>query len=392
MPFLPIVLMAAAGLSGGLSLKFVEDPSSPRFGAVELSGLDRDRLELLRRAELSAQQWSRLLSVYPEARIPQDGDSRQPMLGSYEIEDDRLLFLPRFAPTPGLSYCARADLAGLAKRLGEKSSAPPAFLVACTHIADAAPHPPSAQVTAVFPSGDELPMNLLKFYIHFSQPMTAGQAYRRVRLEEASGEAVADAFIEMTPELWDPDRRRFTLLFDPGRIKRGLEPHRQLGVPLKMGRSYRLVIDSEWEDSRGAALLRGFEKRFRVTEPDRRSPHPESWVLSPPAAFTRGPLSLRLDEPLDQALLISQLRVLRADGSEVAGRAHVSQGETLWEFRPREPWRAGAYALRVGAWLEDRAGNNLNRPFDVDLLSQSPEEISEERKWIDLRFRIAPGG
>ena len=39
-----------------------------------------------------------------------------------------------------------------------------------------------------------------------------------------SGQAVADPFLELDEELWSTDGRRFTLLFDPGRIKRGLKP------------------------------------------------------------------------------------------------------------------------------------------------------------------------
>ena len=50
-------------------------------------------------------------------------------------------------------------------------------------------------------------------------------------------------FLELDEELWSPDGTRFTLIFDPGRIKRGLKPREEVGPVLEAGKSYSLVID-----------------------------------------------------------------------------------------------------------------------------------------------------
>lgn len=118
-------------------------------------------------------------------------------------------------------------------------------------------------------------MNQLKFYIHFSAPMARGRAYAHLRLiDQQSGTPVNVSFVEMDPELWDPDQRRLTLLFDPGRIKREVGLNRELGPPLQAGRVYRLVIDSRWRDVMGRSLRADFVKAIQVVKADRAMPDP----------------------------------------------------------------------------------------------------------------------
>ena len=68
---------------------------------------------------------------------------------------------------------------------------------------------------------------------------------------------------------------------------------------------------------------------------------------------------------LDRGLLLRALSVTR-DGKAVEGDVTIDQGETRWAFTPREPWRAGAYQLVALDILEDVAGNQIGRAFEVD--------------------------
>ena len=86
-------------------------------------------------------------------------------------------------------------------------------------------------------------------------------------------------FLELDEELWSPDGTRFTLLFDPGRVKRGLKPREELGPVLEAGKSYSLVIDRDWLDASGNSLKAGFRKTFRVGPPDETSPDPKTWTV-----------------------------------------------------------------------------------------------------------------
>lgn len=55
--------------------------------------------------------------------------------------------------------------------------------------------------------------------------------------------------LAMPDGLWDPEGRRLTLFLHPGRIKRGVAMHEALGLALRPGRRYRLVVDREAEDA-----------------------------------------------------------------------------------------------------------------------------------------------
>jgi hypothetical protein len=106
----------------------------------------------------------------------------------------------------------------------------------------AASLPPLATVAAVYPGASILPANRLRIYIQFSAPMGHGGA-EHVRILDEQGRALDDPFLPLDTELWSPDRTRITLLFDPGRVKRGILPNVQMGRPLKPGRRYTLIVD-----------------------------------------------------------------------------------------------------------------------------------------------------
>jgi hypothetical protein len=229
--------------------------------------------------------------------------------------------------------------------------------------------PEPTRVASVLPSADVLPENTLRFYLLFSGPMSRGEAYRHIRLrEKATGAEVDGAFLELGEELWDRDQTRFTLLFDPGRIKRGLKPREELGPALREGGEYALEVDRSWRDASGNPLAETFTKTFRATGPDETSPDPKSWTIAPPKPGTTEPLQVESPEPLDPFLFARKVKVLDADGKPVAGNVRVEPGERVWALTPKGPWRPGTYTLRAEDPLEDVAGNRLSRAFEVDRL------------------------
>lgn len=363
-------------------LRFVAEPGRPEASTVEVVGLAPATLKRLRREP--AEALARRLVIFT-AEAAQHPD-RPAVAGEVSVEPDRVRFRPRFPFVPGQGYMVRWLGDGGDARALEL----PAVEIPALEIRFALPRPApvaSTVVAEVFPTAAELPENLLKLYVHFSAPMSRGEARQRLHLLNDDGSEVEAAFALPGVELWDGETRRLTVLLDPGRIKRGVGPNEELGPPLVAGRGYRLRIDREWADAQGDPLAAAFEKRFRAVAPDRSAPRPADWRLEPPAT-PAAPLAIFFPEPLDRALLDDSLAVLDAGGSPVAGTVEVTDGETAWRFSPREPWRPGAYRVRVDPRLEDLSGNSVRRPFETPVGAEAGEQEPAPGS-VELLFRVA---
>lgn len=344
-----------------------ENGDQPRRFAV--TGVSQDQLTKFSR--LSTDEERR--EVLAVSVVQDDGRPAAAMLGSYSVDRQVIHFQPRFPLRSGVAYRAtwRGEPQASAEfRIPRTDKTPP-------------------QILAVYPSGNVLPENQLKFYLHFSKPMQQGDAYRHVKLiEKSSGKEVVTPFLELGEELWDSTGKRFTLYFDPGRIKRGLQPRELFGPTLEAGKEYTLVVSGSWKDASARLPLgQTFRKRFKAVEPDQSMPNHRKWKVSSPQAGTKKPLRVELDEPLDHAMLHRVLIVDDPTGRIVRGEPTVSKQETVWEFTPVEPWAAGIHTLKIETTLEDRAGNSIGRPFEVDMIRPNTRQVSSET--VTRRFRVS---
>lgn len=342
------------------------DTDASRFEEVSVYPLSRTVLTALEGSKPSVEQWQRILSVRVDASA--NGDSAVlPLLGTYAVAADTLRFHPRFPPAAGVAYSARFDGAALYTQIERSAPTALARVAKATWRHDAPVGPSSTVVRAVYPTSDVVPMNLLRMYVEFSAPMTSGRSYEFVKLYAEGDSLLEEPFFTAggTVELWDPEHTRLTILFDPGRIKRDLKPHEELGLPLREGKRYRLVIDSAWRDAQGRALVRGYEKRFRVGAQDRALVRTGDWRMTIPRTGTRDSLVLNFPEPLDRALLARLVTVRDSSDARIEGDIVVRERETRWAFAPREPWKPSPHAVHVDSELEDLAGNNLRKLFDV---------------------------
>ncbi len=211
----------------------------------------------------------------------------------------------------------------------------------------------------------------------------------RIQLLDDTDHPVNDPFLELAEELWSHDGTRFTLLFDPGRIKRGLKPRQEVGPVLEAGKAYMLVIDRDWLDAKGNPLRSGFRKSFRAGPPDETSPDPKTWKIEPPEVATCNALEVRFPEALDRALLDRLIAVTDDAGGVVGGQVSTTDRETAWRFTPRKPWRVGSYRLTVVTDLEDVAGNSVARPFEVDATGPVTSRVTNETVSLPFRNRSA---
>jgi hypothetical protein len=344
---LAAMLLPWAGLAAGVSIQLDN-------GAFKVAGWNA--------TTEPAAGWASIFIVSTGGDVP-------PLFGAYSIENGALTFRPRFPLASGVTY--HAVFHPPAAAAVEAIFSGPALVAA-----------PAARVVAMYPSAAILPSNQLKLYVVFSAPMQSGDIWRKIHLIDQDGKPSVLPFVELEQELWNPDHTRLTLLFDPGRIKRGVKPNVDMGPVLEEGKRYTLVIDREFKDGRGVPLEAAFRHEFTAGPAERRAIDPKLWKIVPPAPATVNPLVIQFDRPLDYALLQDVFQVPGVEGVASAGA-----GETEWSFQPTQRWKAAEYTLIVDMALEDLAGNRIGRPFDVDTLTSPSARITKQTTSLTFRPR-----
>lgn len=309
-----------------------------------------------------------LAQQLPEGRVPAtdgerwiqltlldvaDSSETPPILGRYERDASTLTFVPRFSLSPGSRYQVVITLPGQPPQrqqfqMPTKQAGPPPELV------------------AVYPTANVLPANLLKFYLHFSQPMREGpDIFDQIQILDSKGVPIEDPW--RRTELWNDDGTRLTLWIHPGRIKVGVNLREQLGPVLKPNRHYTLRIPTTMLDATGRRLTKEFRKPFHTDAALRDVVPDHGWMATLPPAGTRQPLELLAPRPLDHALFERSVAILAGGNQPVSGRCRILPGEQTWSIIPEKPWLPGNYVLQFHERLEDLSGNTFIKPFDHDL-------------------------
>ncbi len=354
------------GTSLQIELREPSAASSPAVVAV--LGLKKlDELKLLTEEQLREQLLVRVQ--------PTNGSTTPPLLGTYEVTKTELLFRSRFPLSQSVRYSVELS--------AQLADAPKATL---SFSPRERPRGAAPKIVTVYPTLNTLPENLLKFYIHFSAPMKRGEAYERIHLMQ-NGVEVVDPFLELGEELWDVEQTRFTLFIHPGRIKRGVKPREDDGLPMTDGKEYELRIDADWSGADHQTLASAYVKKFQIVAADEEQPNPVNWKIGTPTVNSLEPVTLTFNEPLDHAMLNRVLQVLDPAGELIQGKINIEKGETVWSFVPEQPWKRSEYAIEVATNLEDLVGNSIARPFETKMQLDDSEEISTAPR-VAIEFRV----
>src|SRR5436190_5507532 len=362
---LPCALCAAvprASQKAPFALRWTSNAVTSGRWVLEVVPANGSAFADLRREQWTTARWQKLLVVHVEEGDAIGTVGMPAMLGSYRVGATNLQFEPQFPLEPGIKYNAAffpSQLPGSAD--GTKGVVSTVFEI------PRGPVVRSTVVTQVYPSASVLPENLLKFYVHFSAPMSRGHIYDHIHLRNEAGKDVELPFLEIDEELWNPELTRLTLFIDPGRIKREVKPLEEIGPAMEEGHRYTLVIDAQWKDERGASLKEPFEKSFRAGPADRKPVQVTQWKVQSPKSATREPLIVRFNESMDHALASRVIHVVDSSSKTLTGKVTLSDQEKRWSFVPAEPWRGGVHGLLVQNTIEDLAGNNIGKSFEVDL-------------------------
>ncbi|HXT69176.1 MAG TPA: hypothetical protein VN700_05455 [Vicinamibacterales bacterium] len=345
---------------------------------------EADRPALIRVTGLSSAEAGALSSAADLAvwqrfmRVMVAGGEDIAMAGTYRIADGALEFEPKFPLDRGRDYVVRLYPSRLPA---------PRSDVAIAKVLRRAAGPSTAAtvVTSISPAAGVWPENLLRFYIHFSGPMSRTTAHDYVRLVDDKGVEIEAAFLRLDVDLWNTDHTRFTVFFDPGRVKRGIRPNRELGRALIAGRKYAITVDARWADSAGGPLGAPFRHEFAAGPPEDRGIDPKRWTIGGVTSGSREVLVVQFPWALDHALLQRALGVARAEKA-LDGVVTIAGDDRAWRFTPASPWSAGAHELVILTVLEDPSGNRVGRPFEFEMF-KAPAPESGERVTVPFVVR-----
>jgi hypothetical protein len=221
------------------------------------------------------------------------------------------------------------------------------------------------QVVSISPAARSIPANTLRLYVTFDHPARGVVSTRDLRLLDETGRTIDGAFMDFGQDLWSPDGRRLTVLFDPGRVKRGVEGDGESAAPLQVGHSFTVEVS-------------GKRFHYQVTPAIRTAINPQTWRLALPKAGSHEALTVTFDREMDDALLSDQLKVEDARGRLQIGQTTTSSSGRVWSWRPKHGWRTGCYRLVVGSSLEDVSGNRVGEALDHEVGSSdaTPESVA----------------
>jgi hypothetical protein len=369
----------SANSSNRPSLTVDADPYQSTSKGITVANLDPDLMTCLGRYLQAGGPLQSILRVNVVPTGESIDDDLPDVFGHCQILEDGVRFMPHFPFERGLRYRAsfdprpfgRGELSDMLKiefsLPGEQSVLP-------------------MQVKHIFPSSRCLPENLLRFYVCFSNSMQRSRARSEITLLGSDGKPAPDALYRAPVELWDRSMQHLTILLDPGRLKRGVGPNRELGPPLKTGQIYTLAVGAGMTDLSGRQLGETVYKRFYVTDPVREPVAVERWKIVPPVTDSCQPLVLTFPRPLDWALLPHSITIASTCGQPIDGHVEIDECETRWSFVSTLPWVPGSYHVRIASSLEDVCGNNVIAAFDRTLRSGS--DLASEPTGCSIPFRV----
>jgi hypothetical protein len=299
-------------------------------------------------------------------RVTVSRDDTTAIAGKYAVSNGQIEFRPLFPFDPGRTYYA--SIGSITRELTVPSKQ----------------RTPTTMVVRSMPSSDTVPENLLRMYIEFSAPMSRESGVDHITLLDDAGKTIEHAFLPLDGDFWNPAHTRYTLFFDPGRVKTGVLPNEQLGRPMRAGKRYTLVVDSTWRDANGQPLAHSYRRTLVAVPSNMSAIDLAAWRVSSVREGSRDTVTITFPRALDHGLLQRTLGIETSKGAAVEGDIIVGRGERSWSFIPRDAWGSSGYRVLILADLEDPSGNRIGRPFEVDEFDRVDSSAASARHTIPL--------
>lgn len=232
-------------------------------------------------------------------------------------------------------------------------------------------------VSGIYPGIEEVPANILKWYIRFSLPVNPVKIYEHINFLDHEGKQIDRSILHLGAPLLSEDGTLLTVWIEPGRQKRMLGPNRHLGSVFEPHRQYTLHIADTLKDADGVPIARGVRHTFTTTDSDRTKPALANWDVATLQSDTRQPLAITTHDHLDYGSLLDAFSI-SLDGHIVEGVMIYDSETTVLHFTPIDKWEKGSYTIQLEYQLEDLAGNNLQHLFDRPINEQQKDVATTE--------------
>lgn len=345
-------------------------PTSDQYGTITTRLVPEEIVELIKKKNFSFEEWSSFFYI-------QTNPNALAVLGEYSIQNNHLSFTPKFLPDPKVNYFVTFSYPQLALLLSDEITEQSVYSDVASF---EPPETTQPEVISFTPDLDEVPANLLRFYVHFSAPMGLENPYDFISIENEDGKPLVDPFVIIPEGLWNINNTRLTLLLHPGRVKEGVGPNMTLGDVLKAGNSYTLKISKKWKGASGEPLKSGFTQTINATNPLERAMNINNWALRAERKNI-GVLHVVTDHPLDQPLAKRMLFIRGKNGQILPSRIEFDSPEKfrlLWQLDDSE-----TLEMLIDPRLEDVCGNTPHYAFDLEGTERTPS--TEELK---LKFKL----
>lgn len=299
------------------------------------------------------------LEVSKDYKVRLKGSSTS-IFGNFKPEGEDLIFKPIIPFTGGKTY--------------EIYTEEEVYLEFSVREAE---HKIRPRLLGIYPKLDTVPENLLKMYLVFDKPMQQSQSTLDfIKVFNQTTEKEVEVFLPLENELWNADKTELTLWLDPGRIKKDLIPNQEKGIPIEKGNDYEMVIENGLSDKDGTELGKPYVKRFHVGKRDETRPNKDQWKITKPSFDTREGLGISFGESMDVMLIEESIQIIGENNEVLEGGFLPSKKGTSVLFIPEKLWKKQTYKIAVSSTIEDLAGNNLYRLFDVDLKADDQNSLS----------------
>lgn len=271
-----------------------------------------------------------------------------PVICEYRIANDTLIMRPKYMIDANAEFEALAEINNeiIKKRFTTLS------------INESAA---TAKVLNIFPSSDNIPINILMFHVTFNTPMNEDVvAFQQVKLIDEKGDEKKMVWREKSN--WTSDGKHLILMIHPGWVKREIHYMDKYGPQFEEGKKYTLIITKNIKDKFNRSLQQEYKKEFTIVAPDRKKPE----ILTKKIGVhsnTRDTLFVSFSEAMDYGSALAGISILDESKNKVEGRIWPAN-DYKWAFTPNASWEKKQYTLQLTEAVFDIASNHFHRLFE----------------------------